>query len=104
MRPASTQAQRKLYLPPDQPAAWAGLQQDEDGAWLRLSWDPSAIPYLGIWVDEGSYNPASTAALEPSTGYYDSLARAWQNQRVMTLPPGEQQRWVLDLTVGSGKI
>ena len=80
------------------------MQQGEAGAWLRLAWDAKATPYLGIWVDEGDYNPAPTAALEPSTGYYDSLARAWQNQRVMRLSPGIPQRWSLDLTVGSGKI
>ncbi|MFN8447667.1 MAG: hypothetical protein U0521_03490 [Anaerolineae bacterium] len=78
------------------------MRQGDDGAWLRLSWDPSQIPYLGIWVDEGSYNPASTVALEPSTGYYDSLTRAWRNNRVMRLPPGAPQRWWLDVAVGSG--
>ena len=104
VRPASARAHRKIYLPPDQPVAWAGLQQGEAGAWLRLSWETHQIPYLGIWVDEGAFNPASTAALEPSTGYYDSLARAWQNGRVMTLPPGVPQRWSLDLTVGSGEL
>ncbi len=104
VRPASAQAHRKLYLPPDQPTAWASLQQGADGAWLRLSWDTRAIPYLGIWVDEGNYNPAPTAALEPSTGYYDSLARAWQNQRVMSLLPGVPRQWWVELELGSGKI
>lgn len=101
VRPASARSHRKVYLPPEQPVRWAGLQQGEDGAWLRLSWDPSQIPYLGIWVDEGSYNPAPTVALEPSTGYYDSLTRAWRNNRVMRLPPGAPQRWWLDVAVGS---
>lgn len=101
---ADARKHRKVYLPPDQPVRWAGLQQGEAGAYLRLSWDVSHIPYLGIWVDEGSYNPAPTAALEPSTGYYDSLVRAWQNQRVMNLIPNVPYRWSLDLELGVGKI
>lgn len=104
IRSADTRKHRKVYLPPEQPVSWAGLQQGDDGAWLRLSWDANAVPYLGIWVDEGSFNPAPTAALEPSTGYYDSLTRAWQNQSIMILPPGVPYRWSLDLTLGSGQI
>lgn len=104
IRPASAHKCRKFYLPPDQPVQWAGLQQGEAGAWLRLSWNPSEIPYLGVWVDEGTYNPLPTAALEPSTGYYDILTLAWQNQRVMTLPPGTPVRWSLDLELGDGRL
>ena len=44
------------------------------------------------------------AALEPATGFYDKLDLAWQNQRVMYLPPGEPVRWHLDLEVGQGRL
>ncbi|MCC6805445.1 MAG: hypothetical protein IT319_21375 [Anaerolineae bacterium] len=101
---ASGHKHRKLYLPPEQPVSWAGLQQSGDGAWLRLSWDTNAVPYLGVWVDEGAFNSAATAALEPSTGYYDSLTRAWQNNRVVRLIPNSMCRWSLDLELGSGQI
>lgn len=93
---------RKFYLPPDQPVSWAALQQGDDGDWIRLSWDADSVPYLGIWVDEGMYNAAPTAALEPATGYYDKLDLAWQNKRVMHLPPNEPVRWYLDIEVGCG--
>lgn len=101
---ASEHKYRKLYLPPEQPVSWAGLQQEGDGAWLRLSWDTSAVPYLGVWVDEGAFNPLATAALEPSTGYYDSLTRAWLNDRVVWLLPNTPYCWSLDLELGSGRI
>jgi galactose mutarotase-like enzyme len=104
IRAASTQKHRKLYLPPDQRVEWAGLQHGKNGAWLRLSWDASEIPYLGIWVDEGSFNSAAIVALEPSTGYYDALSLAWQNQRAMVLPPGLSQHWSLNLELGNGVI
>lgn len=104
VRAASEHKHRKIYLPPEQPAHWAALRQGVDGPWLRLSWDAESVPYLGIWVDEGSYNPAPTAALEPSTGYYDTLALAWQNERVMHLLPGITLSWSLDLTLGHGPL
>lgn len=95
---------RKVYVPPDTLVSWAGLQQGAADHWLRLSWDASAVPYLGIWVDEGVYNAAPTVALEPSTGFYDSLALAWQNKRVMQLLPNSPCRWSLDVEVGSGAL
>ncbi|MBI5668381.1 MAG: hypothetical protein HZC41_10270 [Chloroflexi bacterium] len=95
---------RKFYLPPDEPVSWAALQQGDDGDWIRLSWDARSVPYLGIWVDEGTYNAAPTAALEPATGFYDSLDWAWQNNRVMHLPPNEPIRWYLNIEVGNGMI
>ncbi|MCA0452442.1 MAG: hypothetical protein LCI00_00530 [Chloroflexi bacterium] len=95
---------RKFYLPADHPVSWAALQQGHDGAWIRLSWNVSELPYLGIWVDEGAYNTASTAALEPSTGFYDALDFAWRNNRAMTLQPAEPVRWTLTIELGVGTI
>lgn len=102
VRADAVQKHRKFYLPPEQPAAWVGLQQGDDGAWLRLAWDAERVPYLGVWVDERSYNPSLTLALEPSTGYYDNLTRAWQNQRVMHLLPNVPYRWALEVSLGVG--
>lgn len=102
VRPDAVRKHRKFYLPPEQPVSWAGLQQGDGGAWLRLAWETSSVPYLGVWVDERSYNTALTVALEPSTGYYDSLTRAWQNGRVMELLPNVPQRWALEVALGDG--
>lgn len=104
VRSTSRRKHRKVYVQPDQPAHWVGLQQGDNGVWLRLLWDMSEISYLGIWVDEGSYNPALTIALEPSTGFYDSLVRAWQNNRAMHLLPNIPYRWTLNLELGGGKF
>lgn len=95
---------RKFFVMPDQRISWAALQQDSDGVWVRLSWDSECVPYFGLWVDEGTYNPAPTAALEPTTGYYDRLDVAWQNNRVMHLPPDQSVSWYLDVEVGSGML
>lgn len=95
---------RKFYVPADAPVSWAALQQGPDGDWLRLSWDANEVPYLGIWVDEGVYNAAPTIALEPATGYYDSLTLAQANDRVAHFLPGEPRHWHLDITVGSGPL
>lgn len=86
---------RKYYLPPEQPVAGAALVQEDLGCALHLSWDVRVAPYLGVWIDEGTYSRGTTVALEPASGYYDSLSLAMANQRVAVLPPGETIRWWL---------
>jgi galactose mutarotase-like enzyme len=100
--PPETHSCRKFYVPPEQPAAWVALAQDELGCQLRMEWMPAEVPYLGLWVDEGTYNTAPVAAPEPSNGYYDSLERAVRNQKVMVLEPGESREWTLLLRFGAG--
>jgi hypothetical protein len=101
VRPAENRACRKFYVPPEQPVAWAVLLDERLGCQLRLDWSPSAAPYLGLWVDEGLYNSASVAALEPSSGYNDSLARAIHNKKVPVLESGKDMTWTLRVNLES---
>jgi galactose mutarotase-like enzyme len=97
---ADAHTSRKVYTHPDQAVGWAMLTETDCGHWLRMAWDPAQIPYLGIWVDEGQYNPALTVALEPSTGFYDSLVWAVDNARIPVLKPGERLDWSLTVAIG----
>jgi len=87
---------RKWYLPPDVHVGEARLI-DPGGTWLRLTWDPEAVPYLGIWADDGAHAASPVVALEPSTGFYDDLSRA----DAPVLAPGETRRWTLTVHLGA---
>ena len=101
VRSADHHAFRKFYLPPNQPVQWAMLVQPAAKHWIRLEWDAKQIPYLGLWIDEGGFNTESTVAFEPSTGFYDDLFRAWENKRVMSVPPNASFHWHVDVSVGT---
>ena len=94
---------RKFYLLPDQAVDTATLVRRPAGDWLRMAWDAAQVPYLGLWVDEGALNAASVAAPEPATGFYDSLALAWHNQRVAVVPPGAAVTWWLTVQLGTSE-
>lgn len=100
--PASKNQARKFFVPPEISVGWAGLIQRPQGDWLRLDWDPRETPYLGLWVDEGKISHEAVAALEPMTGYYDSLAVAWEKQLVAMIEPGESRSWTLAVCLGTG--
>ena len=72
-------------------------------AWLRLQWDAQLVPYLGLWVDEGALNPESVAALEPMTGFYDSLSLAYDRKLIAMIEPGDTHEWTLNVRVGTGE-
>jgi len=95
VRGVEHRACRKFYTRPEQPIGWAALVDEQRNCQLRLEWPADFAPYLGLWIDEGMYNTAPVAALEPTNGYYDSLERAIENQQVAVLEPGQQVNWTL---------
>lgn len=90
---------RKFYMLPEQPIGWAGLVEPA-GASLHLEWQPAALPYCGVWIDEGVLNPVASVAIEPTSAYYDTLAIAWRNQRLAVVEPGARQTWELAVRLG----
>lgn len=92
---------RKVYLPPTDRVGTAALRRP-DGRALRLSWDPATVPYLGLWYDRSTFARADVIAIEPTTGYYDSLARAVDAGRVSTVSADRPLEWTLTLAVEPG--
>lgn len=86
---------RKFYIKPTQSIGWAMIYHAGLGCRLRLDWLPEELPYFGLWVDEGMVNSSPVVALEPSTGYYDSLERAVGNGSAPVLAPGATRQWSL---------
>lgn len=99
--PADLHACRKFYTDPGSPAAWAALQHHFSGSRLRMEWSTADLPYLGLWVDEGVYNAKPVVALEPASGYFDSLENAIARKQVNWLMPGAQMDWQLRLVIGN---
>jgi len=93
---------RKFFALPDVRADWAGVINRPSNDWLLMEWDSSLIPYLGLWIDEGAISAESVAAPEPMTGFYDSLAVAWDKKRVAMIAPGSIADWNLNVRLGTG--
>jgi len=98
--PALHQA-RKLFALPQVRPSWAAVLRRTSGHWLRFEWNPQEVPYLGLWVDEGALNHEAVGAPEPTTGWYDNLALAWEKHEVTVVPAGATQAWTLTLKLGT---
>jgi galactose mutarotase-like enzyme len=98
-KPALRRA-RKFFALPDVAIDHVTLVQP-GGAWLDMRWSPAGAPYFGVWIDEGALSHSSIVAPEPMTGFYDSLAVAWNNDRVSAIAPGATQSWIVRVQLGS---
>ncbi|MEK3722739.1 hypothetical protein [Paenibacillus sp. FSL H8-0034] len=101
---AAAKDSRKFYVEGSVPCGWAGIHEANSGEYLTMSWSPDEVPYLGIWIDEGQYNEYSVCALEPSSGYYDSLTEAQQQEKVMVISPKAVSSWSLNIRLGCGTL
>ena len=101
--PPTRQQARKFFVLPDVQIGTIALVRKPSRAWLRMAWSPSAIPYFGLWIDEGALSHTSVATPEPTTGFYDSLETAWEKKEVMTVAPGETHSWSLTVQTGTAE-
>lgn len=88
---------RKFYLEPGERATSVRLTRP-DGAALSMTWDTAVTPYLGVWFDRGAYSHQDVIAIEPSTGYYDSLETALARGRVPVIEVGRELSWWCELS------
>lgn len=87
---------RKWYVDPARSVQSARLVRG-DGPELTMRWSDTCA-YLGVWFDRCAYSREPVIAIEPSTGYFDSLATAARLGQVATLAPGRPLTWWVRLS------
>jgi galactose mutarotase-like enzyme len=95
----------KLFAGPLSSAEnWCALERPHAGVRIRVSFDPAATPYLGLWICYGGWperpGPKQTCvALEPATAPVDSLAQTgpWS----CVLAPGQCFSWPMIVEIES---
>ncbi len=90
---------RKLVAPPQARISTARIVHP-DGAWLRLAWDVSVAPHLAVYVERQAFSRQPCVAVEPMTGWYDSLSVAVDNGQVLTVGLEAPASWSLTVEVG----
>jgi galactose mutarotase-like enzyme len=83
---------------------WCVLDRFSAGIRIKVSFEPTATPYLGLWICYGGWpdrpGPKQMCvALEPATAPVDSLAQNGPWSR--TLAPGESFAWSMSVEITS---
>jgi galactose mutarotase-like enzyme len=97
-------AYRKYVVPQLQRLSWAAIVHDDD-SWLRLRWPSDLVPHLGLYLEQQAFSPMACIAIEPMTGWYDSLAQAIENGTALAAGTTASQWWLeIDVGVGSSAL
>lgn len=87
----------KFYVEGKMEQGQAALTLNKGQLLYKLLFPVQHVPYLGIWINEGGYKGEYNCALEPSTGYYDSLETAKEQKSLQPVQPGETIKWNLNI-------
>ena len=100
LRPTAFGTMLKRYVPRPLSEGECGFCWPSAGIRVTMSFSPSELPYLGFWMSNGGWHGARHFAFEPSTAYYDTLARADQSKTLTWLRPDEERCFSLRLHIG----
>ena len=95
--PRSAEKTEKIYLEGTIEKGEAALILNNGQLEYKLIFPKDRVPYMGIWINEGGFKGEYNCALEPSTGYYDSLEIAHKLGSIQPINPGETRQWYLDI-------
>ncbi len=59
-----------------------------------------ALPYLGVWINEGGYKGDYNLAFEPTNGFYDKISIAMNNKKIVYLKDNLEFEVIIKLTNG----
>lgn len=74
-----------------------------DGHWLGFAWEPTQVPFVGLWLDYGGWpaeNPVQQVAIEPTTAPADDLPTALALGRGLQVAAGGRVSWAVRLQLG----
>ena len=100
MPSAETQSMVKYYGEERVNKGYCGFLYPTQKVCCILQYDAQALPYLGIWITAGKFQGDYNCALEPSSGFYDSISKARELGKLQILSSGETLEFELSITLG----
>ena len=86
---------------------WAALFTPSNEQFVAMTFDPAAVPYVGIAAMRGGWpetgEPSYSVILEPCTGWPDRLDIAIPRGEAMAIPGKTTTRWNVTIYVGKGR-
>ncbi len=74
---------------------------DEDVR-VDFNYPEDKLPWLGVWINGGGFMDGHNVAMEMTNGYYDSVGRALENDRICILKPDDVLSFYVELMIVSG--
>lgn len=89
----------KFYFKEPLEEGFARIIYKNKNAVVEFNFDTKINKYLGVWITTGGFKGERNLAIEPASGFYDSLERAYKNDKVSKIDSKETKKWYLKLDV-----
>ncbi len=87
----------KYYLTDKLREGYCGYFDEKAGAGIKLSYDPNALPYLGVWMNNGGFKNMYNAAVEPCNIPYDTPVEAGKRGINFAILPKSKISFKIDI-------
>lgn len=89
----------KYYADQKVKTGFCGYCYPSQGLRCTFRYDAKKLPYLGLWITAGGFRGDYNCALEPASGYYDSIQKAAENGSLYLLKKEEPLHFSLELAL-----
>ncbi|MDO4793385.1 MAG: hypothetical protein Q3993_04330 [Filifactor alocis] len=89
----------KFYMSKELSTDKVGLYYPSKQLSYIIHFNPSELPYLGVWFTKGGFKGEYNCALEPCNGFYDSLERCVENGKSAFIEPFSQKTWKVEIEI-----
>lgn len=90
----------KYYFLDEIKNGFAKLNHLDEKLSLNIKFDPKQNPYIAVWLTTGGFKGEKNIAIEPCNGFYDSLEKAYKNNKYKSIKPKTSQNWFIELEIG----
>jgi galactose mutarotase-like enzyme len=102
IKPVTAGKTEKFYVNGEITTGECGVYYPSKDLHCRIIFETDKLPYLGLWITEGGFRGDYNLALEPSTGFYDSIDIAERNGKLNMLSPGEELNLFIKIEYSNG--
>ena len=103
VKPVTAGKTEKFYVNGEITAGQCGVYYPSEDLHCRIFFGTDKLPYLGLWITEGGFRGDYNLALEPSTGFYDSIDIAERNGKGGRLNPGDELNFCIQIKYSKGE-
>lgn len=103
IKPVTAGKTEKFYVNGEITSGECGVYYPSKDLHCRIIFETDKLPYLGLWITEGGFRGDYNLALEPSTGFYDSIDIGERNGKLNRLNPGEELNLSIKIEYSNGE-
>lgn len=89
----------KYYFDNRMPEGWCAYKYKSTDTVVSISFPVKKVPYLTIWINEGSFHGFHNIAMEPCTGTYDRIDLAKIHKQNSVLKAKGEYSWFLNFHI-----